>query len=600
MKKNISRYTQLDNTILMEYIINNEYQNYDSDSTDVDMLNLSQNEAQLLFIKPTSNINTGLLYFDNNGEDTKNSYKHLALPLDKSGSEWIFCEDKEYINNYLEIANYNSSISRRSDIYNKSNYNIAYDTIRLHIISGYSFNDIYGILIQVSTLNDDGNIINLANWLYKDSDREYVYEKPIIINNKVFDKYIEFKIPSIQFIRGIEYDESIDDDIMRLKKELNLKENNISNISICYSFIEKDVIEKEYDEDINNKKEIGFKFTLSQNLYLQIPYNSQSDNFNLFLEEATDGDYFNYYTTWCDYPLNSSIVSMFNTKIKLYESKNVNELYDSIYDEREEKSNWIVIHELTTSFYGYPNENNKVSKVLPDENYSITQEFENFEYEKNVFKYKPIISDNINANLISNIFINYTAKLINRIDGTQIVRHGSLTTNNIRRYVTTLDRLNTKNFNNYSVYNKIIKEETKLNNKNSLIKNRYVKVFYNVNDIVLDSLNGEMNSGTIKFLKSTSTYKFVFKLKDENGKRKNIDLSDLNTYALVYRDITGKENQIYCTFSSNMNLMNGELEFNLTKNHIEKMMNSDSNYFDIVIYNADGSMSTLFESYYDI
>jgi hypothetical protein len=199
-----------------------------------------------------------------------------------------------------------------------------------------------------------------------------------------------------------------------------------------------------------------------------------------------------------------------------------------------------------------------------------------------------------------NIFINYTAKLINRIDGTQIVRHGSLTTNNIRRYVTTLDRLNTKNFNNYSVYNKIIKEETKLNSKNSLIKNRYVKVFYNVNNIVLDSLNGEMNSGTIKFLKSTSTYKFVFKLKDENGNRKNIDLSDLNTYALVYRDITGKENQIYCTFSSNMNLMNGELEFNLTKNHIDKMMNSDSNYFDIVIYNADGSVSTLFESYYDI
>lgn len=596
MKKNISRFTLLDNTILLEYIINNEYQNYDSDSYDVDMYQLYYNESQVLFTKPISDIDTGLLYIDNEDKNTNNGYKHLAVPLDKTGTEWfVYKNDKKYVDEYLIFNNYNNSISKKTNLYNSS-FNVAYDTIRLHILSGYTFEDVYGIMLKVSTLNDNAEIINLANWIYRNNDREYIYEKPIINNNKIFDKYIEFKIPSIQFLRGIEYNESSEDDIMRLKKDLSIKENNLANINISYSTINKKFVEVVYDEnELNKKVEKGVKFIIDGNLYLQIPYNSQADNFNLFLEEASDGDYFNFYTTWNDYPLNNNIVSLFNTKIKLYETKKVNELYNSIYEEPEKESNWVVVHELTTSFY-----NESGNKVLMDEKYSITQEFLNSEIEKNVFKYKPIISDNVNANLIKNILINYTAKLINRLDGTQIIRHGSLSTNNIKRYVTTLSRLNTKSFNNYSVYNKVINQKTTLNNNNSLIKNKYVKVFYNVNDINLSNLeNGILNNNSIIFKKNTSTYKFTFKTKKENGSETYFDLSDLNTYIFVYKDNNGVENRINCTYSSNMNLLLGELEFNLTKTHIDKMINSKYNYFDIMVVNADGSNYTLFESNYE-
>lgn len=595
MKRNISRYTQLDNTILLEYIINNDYQNYDSDTNDVDMFQLSDNEAQLLFTKPISNIDSGLSYIDGNYKNTNNGFNHLIVPMDNLGTEWFMYKDnKEFVNDYLELRNYGNTINKKTDVYN-SNVNIAYDTIRLHILSGYTFSDVFGIFFKISTLNDNGENINLANWLYRNNDREYVYETPIIINNKVFDKFIEFKIPSIQFLRGVKYDETSNDDIMRLKRDLSLKEYNLTNIGITYSTISKDNVEIIYREDLNQKKEKGVKFTLDGNLYLQIPYNSQADNFNLFLEEATDGDYFNFYTTWCDYPLNSNIVSLFNTKIKLYETKKVNELYDSIYQEDEEGSSWIVVHELTTSFY-----NESGVKILMDEKYTITQEFKEEDIERNVFKYRPILSDNINANLIKNIFINYTAKLINRVDGTQIVRHGSLSTDNVKRYATTLSRINTKNFNQYSVYNKIINENVSLKNTNSMIKNKYVKVFYNINNINLTDIENAttLTDNTFYFKKNTSTYKFVFKIRKDDGSEDYFDLNDLNSYIFVYKDDNGIENRINCTYSSNMNLSLGELEFNLTKKHIDKMMNSRYDYFDIMVVNADGSNSTLYEGTY--
>lgn len=595
MKKNISRFTQLDETILLEYIINNDYQNYDSDTHDVDMFSLSNNQTQILFTTPISNIDSGLSIIDNNDENTNNGFKHFVVPMENTGNEWfLYKDDKNNINDYLVLKNYEDIINKKTDIYN-SNFNIAYDTVRLHIISGYTFENIFGIFLKISTLNDNGENVNLANWLYKNNDREYIYETPIIINNKVFDKYIEFKIPSVQFIRGIKYDETSQDDVMKFKRDLLLNESNLTNIGITYSTISKDNVEYVYDEGLNQKKEKGVKFTLDGNLYLQIPYNSQADNFNLFLEEASDGDYFNFYTTWCNYPLNSDIVSLFNTKIKLYETKKINELYDSIYQEEDESSSWIVVHELVTSFF---NENGE--RVLMDEKYSITQEFDNKLIEKNVFKYKPIISDNVNANLIKHIFINYTAKLINRVDGVQIVRHGSLSTNNIKRYVTTLSRLNTKNFNNYSVYNKIIEEKISLNNTNKpIIKNKYVKVFYNVTDVILSNVNGEKVENNLLYLHNySSTYKFVFKIRKEDGSEDYFNLNDLSTYILVYKDESDKENRINCTYSNNMNLSKGELEFNITRKHIEGLYNSPYDYFNIVVVNADGSESSLHEFKY--
>ena len=147
MKKNISRFTQLDETILLEYIINNDYQNYDSDTHDVDMFSLSNNQTQILFTTPISKIDSGLSIIDNNDENTNNGFKHFVVPMESTGNEWfLYKDDKNNIDDYLVLKNYEDIINKKTHIYN-SNFNIAYDTVRLHIISGYTFENIFGIFV---------------------------------------------------------------------------------------------------------------------------------------------------------------------------------------------------------------------------------------------------------------------------------------------------------------------------------------------------------------------------------------------------------------------------------------------------------------------
>ena len=47
-----------------------------------------------------------------------------------------------------------------------------------------------------------------------------------------------------------------------------------------------------------------------------------------------------------------------------------------------------------------------------------------------------------------------------------------------------------------------------------------------------------------------------------------------------------------------MNLSLGELEFNLSKNNVDKLLKSTSNIFFIMSINSDGSRSTMYQGNY--
>lgn len=570
-QKDISRYTQLDGTILLEYIINNDYEDYDN--FDKNMYSFNENNTKIIKTNNYKFDDNGYIVVDLNGnQTTNNTFKHLCLPT-KEKDRWNYITDSDYLSSIITIKDFNS------------NNKIPYDTIRLHILSGYTFDSIYGILLNVFTINDEFKKINLSNWLYRKTDREYNYEKPIILNDRIFDKYIDLNIPSIKYLRNYNGN---DNSILNFIKELKLEKDNLSNICISYSTISNDNVSKIYTDDINSKKELGVSFYVDGELNIEIPYSSQADNFNVYMSEATDGNYITFYTTWNDIPLNRDLVSMFNNRIKLYETVK-NNVVESIYEEDIEESNWMVIHNIVATI---KSNNNKVSV----ERYSITQDFS--VNEQTMFYYKPIMNNIISNSNITNIDFDYTARLINRMDGVEIVRHGSLTTTNVHRYMNNISRISTNNLSTYNVYNKIIENKQTLVNNNQLIKNSYVKVFYNVNDIYVDKVNNENVNNIVSLKNTSSTYKFVFKKKNEKNEDVYVDLTEINSYILVYKDINDKENKINCTYSNNMNLLLGELEFNLSKNHLEKMKNSKYDYFNILIVNSDGSQSTLCEIKY--
>ena len=76
---------------------------------------------------------------------------------------------------------------------------LMYNRLRVHVLSGYNFDDIDGFSINAYILGYNKKLINLCNWFYlKNSTGELHFNtKPLKISESVFDKYIYIDILSV-------------------------------------------------------------------------------------------------------------------------------------------------------------------------------------------------------------------------------------------------------------------------------------------------------------------------------------------------------------------------------------------------------------------
>lgn len=570
MAQNISRFLQINEKILLEYIINN-----DVNSTTP----IYENGPAFLSIKSTQNdevLYTELESHNNNG------LNHLVVPIDNEHFNWFVPKR----NNSLDVFISNNYIKNYSVYDIADELKIQYDTVRLHILSGYSFNDIYGFLLQIKTMNSEGEYSCISNWLYRRSDRGYTFNnEPIFLNDKIYDKYIDIKIPSSKILRGISNPSG---SIKYLIDNFKFNNSNyIENVEIVYSNISADNV---YETDNND----GFIFSLDDKLHINIPYDSPSDRFNLYIGESTVGNYIDFYATWDNIPITSDIVNAFNTKIYLYNSKNDYDYDAGYYDNVEIQERWLLKHEITTHFC-----NDEGIDVMVPQSYSLNQSF-NTPYENDKFKYKPLFTgDDINLNNVTNIRFDYVARLINRYDGTQIVRNGSLAITNengrLNRYVDNIVMLN-ENLFTHKIYNKIVRNDISVAGLSGINETKYVKIYYNASDIIVaDNKNNQID--TI-YLNSFGGI-YLFNLKNSTDKS-FIDLNNLSSYILCFRDSNNGIKQIECTYSDNMNLSLGQLEFNIPASvavDMKKVKDADR-LMSIMVKNLTGETSTIVELHY--
>ena len=80
-----------------------------------------------------------------------------------------------------------------------------------------------------------------------------------------------------------------------------------------------------------------------------------------------------------------------------------------------------------------------------------------------------------------------------------------------------------------------------------------------------------------------------------------MDLSN-GYYKILFKDEGGNDVMVEPTFSNNMNLYVGELEFNFTPSMVNKLsaVSEDKRKMSIVAYNEDGSVSSMFDFLYTI
>jgi len=548
MATNISKYLQIDDFLLLEYEFNR-------DGVETTLTNPYVIDTCL-----------GSRYFyEGSGAlgGTNNILALNSIPTNATRTEWLIDSD-DPIGTYSPYWDSSTAI-------NTSSYPM--DTVKLHIVSGYNFDDVDGFLLQIRAINSSTNTYaDLANFTYAKQDQIVTGNviqfatNTLYLGNKFYDKYFEFQVPSVQNLGG-----ATDTSLGQL-----LNVTALSDVYITYSTL--------YDI-INNE------FVLDEQTHAQLPVTSAADRFNCYIAESTAGDFIEYYATWDGNVIGDYINDIESGYIRLYTSNNPNDNYSefsSTYGTGARK--WVLIHEIS------------VYEHIPGGTTLLTQKFA-FTQDSNYSDanyFRPILR---NSDIDSSYTIQYVCRLTNRMDGTQIIRKASFASTDPKKYGLWFTRITTENLIPYKVFNKVESEYTNVVSGSSATKTKYVKVFFDTAKVVMNAFNEVFPSGTGPlFLKSfDSVYKLKFERINTQGDRVNVDLSGAFNYALLFKLDDNTKIEVGPTYSTNMNTTIGELEFKLTENQLTTLKKQVKNNYSVIVKNPNGTSYVLYEGpFYDI
>jgi len=188
------------------------------------------------------------------------------------------------------------------------------------------------------------------------------------------------------------------------------------------------------------------------------------------------------------------------------------------------------------------------------------------------------------------------------MDGTQIIRKASFASKDPQKYGRYFTRINVDNYIPYKVFNRVEGESSVIVQGSDTGKSKFVKVFFDTTRILLNMNNEVFPQGTGPlFLKrGDGVYKFTFNRINENSNNDilNVDLSGVYNYALLFTLDDNTKIEIPPTYSSNMNVTLGELEFKISQSQIDKLLNQNNNVYSIIIKNPDGTSYTFYEGFY--
>ena len=627
-----NRYLQLTDTIMFEYkMLGGENMSnastIDDSEVDSDQLlyiyHAKLKDGHLALVSPVS---SECEYDASNGVYKKqynprslNTFNHLVIPKDSKDSLFYYFSDPDY--KYVDDALFDGDLSNSPKINEYLKYlpdgivaeplnaNIRFDKVRLYFVNGYDFSNMYGFYarISVDAVKDGEDIVvDLCNFMVtRDNGYKLIkyMESPILMGNDIYDKYIEVSIPCLYDIAENGFGDGTS----------NLFEINDANpiIRLMFSVVDKaDRVEENVKYTIDEinanadviKDPVNVTFARTSTTKGSIPTtNVASDNLGCYIAEMRDYPYIEFYGTWNDEPLDKETVWKFNTKIKLYNRdlirQNSGYEVEDGYKAGRSESKWIVMHEIVLSFlYG--------ETVIKKETYRMDQIFIS-DSDPVKFYYRPMIFDDRAGLYVDNIHAVYTMRLINADDKVQFVKTATLSlVGDMGRFFAKSTNLNFSQITPYTIYNKIVETKgNQLPQPTIKQKTKYVNVFYDTTTVSIvdgENLRGSYNY-TLQVSQAPKSYKFVFKKNDQDGKMTYMDLTN-GYYKIMFRDSGGNQNLIEPTYSKNMNLYLGELEFNFNMDTINKLRDvpEGDRKMSIVVQNENNMVSSMFDLLYTL
>ncbi len=290
--------------------------------------------------------------------------------------------------------------------------NIAYDKIRVHFIAGFSFTGYDGIIFETLVPRRDGVLLNLSSINFLKTDTPVFNPDPVLINDKLYASYIEWRVPSLYFMNN-GFDPAVSNS---LGYKLTEGQGFLSTPTITFKAtgIYETIIDNAYN--YYNVEEINATTFASRDIY---------DNVYAQVIESDGGDYFELSgqvtgSTFEDFimQLNASSGGADN----------------------------IVFHEINVS--------EQIGTNFIKTSTQVFTQTTNFD---NPILFRPII---LNSSIAVSFSINYMLRIYNRSDNTQIVKIAKLTSFDVNKYGRRLMKINLGVVPTVAnVYNQIAKDD---------------------------------------------------------------------------------------------------------------------------------------------
>lgn len=389
-----TRYFQLTPNILLEY-------NYVGNEIRPDTIALGESEITIV---RNSNDNTSYLFPKN--ADNTGLYcdsRNFVTPINKSNTKFV-----KYHNDTNDKYYTNTSLSMFVDEDKPSEFELPYDTVRLHFTSRNFIGDYDGLIFQFYIYCSDKKKISLMSFVIRRFDNVTINPNPMLINQTLYTSYIDTRIFCTEKLLNPNGDDNIShivgtliyDDETRYKEEkYGVQPRILKNTPVIVSV---------YGITGINDRELYDIYNCEQINTITIPCKDLYDNVYVDIKESDKGDYFE--------------ISVKTT--------NNDTLSDFISNIDEHPESYVLLHEISLTEYYIDGNTDVRSEVTSRENIIINAASEtdgliniNEDGLETPITYRPICK---HGSRCISFVITDTVRIVNTNDNTTIVKKGEL------------------------------------------------------------------------------------------------------------------------------------------------------------------------------
>lgn len=520
--------------------------------------------------------NTVQILNNPSSQATTNNVRDLSVvQVDKNRFVTL---DKDFLVPYLDTDPKLTSVSNLPVVF-PANIGVYYDSVKFHIVSGYNFDNLDGVILQAKFQERTGKKATVMQVLLQKADVELpvLNPNPIYLGGALYDKYVEVKFPAYA---NTVYEFDVLNGNSAQPSTLAAKISSDGN-----GFLRDAPVEFTVFEVTQTVLKNGYQNYIGQTrAQLSI---FPKDNFSSLSAEIQENQFFNY--------------------LEFYPTFDGNFLEDFLSAEGKVGNTYYVVNDIEV-------------KEQVGLSFITTYSFSSIQIKD--FNSPSIFRPVLVNPLTTSFAVNYTMRLVNKGNQNQIIRRSTFSSYDVNKYgrENNIINLTTGAF-SQKVYNLIVQAPNLISNvgiaPNVTPLEKRIPVFYKDNNIsvtqetIIIDKDGNIISetstpdvtrlfgqGKAKALIDPfdNFFKFtVYNLKDGTTPEL-LDLGNSLTYYMVFLDASGQSVRVenIKNKTSISNPSQGQVSFKIVATNSKKILGFTTKEFYIVSKTPDGVETKLY------